>query len=54
VKTALGDEGIIEMCAIAGGGNQYLVTIVGGKDVWFYEDRLMEKVPATTISGMGV
>jgi len=55
VTSVLGDKGIIEMCAVARGGNQYLVTLVGGKDTWFYEDRLMQSKAATqTVSGMGV
>ena len=54
VTTVLGDEGIIEMCAIARGGKQYLVTLAGGKDVWLYEDRLQSKTPANTVSGMGI
>ena len=47
VTSVLGDKGIIEMCAVARGGNQYLVTLVGGKDTWFYEDRL---IPASGVS----
>ncbi len=41
VTTVLGDEGIVEMCAYARAGNQYLITLAGGKDVWLYEDRLV-------------
>jgi len=52
--TVLGDEGIIEMCAIARGGKQYLVSLVGGRDVWLYEDRLKSKTPTPTVSGLGV
>ena len=54
VLTSLGDEGIIEMCAIARGGKQYLVSLARGKDVWLYEDRLQSKTPAKTVSGMGI
>lgn len=43
VLTALGDEGIVEMCGTGRAGNQYLVTVSGGKDIWLYEDHLTRK-----------
>ena len=46
VTTVLGDEGVIDTCAVEKAGNRYYVIVRGGTATWYHENKLVARVPS--------